>query len=488
MRGLLLFALAFANLHDIWSPDVLPNALLPFTLLREGDVDYDEFVFRPAERERATQIADGRLVIQDRLDSEAYFFRACGVSTASAPAGVPRSKGGPPAPGPNDHVCSVFPPGIGLLAIPFFLPFVISGAPALDLAMLLRVGHVAAAFYEVIAALLLWAVVRRYASERAAFGLVLLYWLGTSVRTVSSQALWQHAGVHLAAASALWLLLEERWSSRRTEFLAGLALGFGSVVRQTTAIAALSWPSTRTALRYALAVGAGVLVGIIPLLIFNALAYGSPIEQGYGVKPFDTPVLEGMYGLLLSPSRGLFIYEPWAFLALASFGIAHFAQTTRGRISERIAGLALPWLLLFIAYATYAEWWGGRVFGPRFLDDFAPLLIVALAWGVRGGWFAFGFMRALFWLCVGWSLLIFNAAAFVYDQNTWDLRPTNINDDPSRLFSWSDPQWLAVLRELPNGGPRVIVAIGLTALVLIFLARVEGIIGRRARVVASAVP
>src|SRR5256885_12419284 len=76
MRGLLLFALAFANLHDIWSPDVLPNALLPFTLLREGNVDYDEFVFRPGVT-RLDQAAGA-----DRLDSEAYFFRACGKSTA----------------------------------------------------------------------------------------------------------------------------------------------------------------------------------------------------------------------------------------------------------------------------------------------------------------------------------------------------------------------------------------------------------------------
>src|SRR4051794_14266633 len=133
MRGLLLFVLCFANLSDIWSPDVLPNALLPFTLLRERNVDYDEFVFRPADR--AARPPAGTAVDPNaaKLDSEAYFFRACGVSTATAPAAAPRSKGGPPAPGPNDHVCSVFPPGMGLLAIPFFLPVVLSGAPALDL-------------------------------------------------------------------------------------------------------------------------------------------------------------------------------------------------------------------------------------------------------------------------------------------------------------------------------------------------------------------
>src|SRR5207249_990640 len=213
MRGLLLFALAFANLHDIWSPDVLPNALLPFTLLREGNVDYDEFVFRPGDRE--TELQTSRNALDMRLDSEAYFFRACGKSTATAPPRVPRSKGGPPAPGPKDHVCSVFPPGMGLLALPFFLPFVLSGFDALDLGLLIRVGHVAAAFYETIAALLLWAVLRRIASERQALALVLLYFLGTSVRTVSSQALWHHAGVHLAIAIALWLVIVDRAGLRR---------------------------------------------------------------------------------------------------------------------------------------------------------------------------------------------------------------------------------------------------------------------------------
>jgi hypothetical protein len=143
----------------------------------------------------------------------------------------------------------------------------------------------------------------------------------------------------------------------------------------------------------------------------------------------------------------------------------------------------VPWILFVLLYATYAEWWGGRVFGPRFLDDLAPLLIVGLAWGVRGGWFAYGFMRAVLWLAALWSLLIFNAAAFVYDQS-WDTVPVNVNDDPSRLVSWSDPQWLAVLRALPEAGPKVIVAIGLTVLALLFLARIEGLIGRR--VVASA--
>jgi hypothetical protein len=480
MRGLLLFVLAFTNLNDIWSPDVIPNALLPFTLVREGNVDYDEFVFRP----NVTELHE--VAGANHIDSEAYFFRACGKSTATEPPKAPRSKGGPPAPGPNDHVCSVFPPGIGLLALPFFLPSILTGAQALDLGLLLRVGHVAAAFYETLAALLLWSVLRRIVTGRAAFALILLYYLGTSVRTVASQALWQHAGAHLAIALALWLTVDERPRTLMRELVTGFVLGLGSVVRQTTALVSLGLAPSRGGWRPVAALAAGVLVGTVPLLIFNWLVYGSPSEMGYGVKPFDTPVLDGLVGLLFSPSRGLFVYEPWAALALVSMVIARFANTTRGRISETLSGLIVAWVVFLVVYSTYAEWWGGRVFGPRFLDDLAPVLVAGLAWGVKGGWFAFGPMRVLLWISAAWSLLIFNAAAFVYDQK-WDTVPVNVNDDPSRLFSWSDPQWLAVLRELPNGGARVVAAVVLTLLTLAFLARVEGLLGRSG-VVASSVP
>src|SRR3989442_627370 len=216
VRGLLLFVLAFTNLNDIWSPDVLPNALFAWTVIRERNVDYDEFTVGGAPPPRPP--ARGGF-----LDREAYFFRACGVSTATAPPKAVRSPGGPPAPGPRDHVCSVFPPGMAVLALPFFAPFVLAGVFPDDLGLLIRVGHVAAAFFEVLATLLLWSVLRRFTSARWSLVLVLLYFLATSVRTVSSQALWQHPGVHLAVASALWLTLHEDLVPLRRELLAGAA-------------------------------------------------------------------------------------------------------------------------------------------------------------------------------------------------------------------------------------------------------------------------
>jgi hypothetical protein len=462
VRGALLVLLSFANLNLIWSPDVLPNTLFAWTIVRSGNLDYDEFA--------TTSLTDER---PDRIDRNAYFFRGCGpvdpnihVFTIS-----PRSAGGPPPPLPDQHVCSIFPPGVAILALPVLVPAVLAGVSPSDATAILLLGHLAAAILEAIAALLLWAVFRRFVSARWSVGLVLLYFLATSVRTVASQALWQHAGVHLALAVALWLVLEERPLSRRRAFLAGLALGVGTVARQTTAVVLAGIASRRTVLRAI----AGFGIGIIPLLVYNAIAFGNPFEQGYGSKPFDTPIPAGLYGLLLSPSRGLFVYAPYLLFAVAALVLAWRAS---GEVAARLRALGIAALATLLLYATYTEWWGGRVFGARFLDDLAPVLFAALAWGIGRGLLDRALWRRLFWIGAGWSLLLFNAAALVYDQK-WDTDPVNVNFHPEKLLDWSDPQWLAVLRALPNGGVRAAVALALSLFVLALLLRLEGLWPRR---------
>ena len=459
MRGLLLVVLAFANLHDIWSPDVVPNTLFAWTLIRQGNVDFDEF---------------------SDIPRDTYFFRPCGPVAGIrtfVPAGSPRSPGGPPPPGPADHVCSIFPPGISLLALPVLAPFVIAGVPPGDGATVIRLGHLAAALIEAIAALVLWSVLRRFTSPRWSLALVLLYWLGTSVRTVAAQALWQHAGVHLAIAVALWLVLSDGRVSPRRELIAGAVMGFGTAVRQTTGLIALGmarlpWPISvvRPLAPIAFAVGWGS--GVIPLLVYGQVAFGSAFEQGYGDKPFNGDVATGLYGLLLSPSRGILTYEPWIVAALIALALA---WRSPGHVALRLRGLSIAWLVLLYTYARYAEWWGGRVFGPRFLDDLAPALVVAVAWAVSRGWLSAPWARAAFWVAAAWSLLLFNAAALVYEPSGWDL---NINFDQSRLFLWSDPQWFSVLAALASADMRVVAAALLSALVCALLIASELRAGR----------
>lgn len=459
MRGLLLVVLSFANLQLIWSPDVLPNTLFAWTIVRSGNVTYDEFVGAPG---------DAR---PDRIDREAYFFRACGVSTATTPPSAPRSAGGPPAPGPSDHVCSIFPPGIAILALPILVPAVLAGVSPGDATALLYLGHLAAAIIEALATLLLWSILGRFVTPRRALALTLLYALATSVRTVASQALWQHAGVHLFVALALWLVLRDGPVVLRRELAAGLALGLGGVVRQTAALVVLGIGGGRRTV----ALLAAAAVGLVPLLGYDLIAFGRPFEQGYGAKPFDTPLPVGLYGLLLSPSRGLLVYAPYLLFALVALVLA---WRRPGPVARRLRGLGAVWCLTLVLYATYTEWWGGRVFGPRFLDDQAPVLFAALAWGIGQGLLASRVARVAFALMAGWSLLLFNAAALAYDQR-WDTVPVNVNFQPARLFDWADPQWLAVIGSLPAAGPRALAGLILSLAALAALLRVEGIAHRR---------
>ena len=474
VRGLLLLVLAFANVHDIWSPDVVPNTLFAWTVLREGNVDYDEFTYR-------LSIPPNQLVgvlIDLGIPRDSYFFRACGPRRAATPLPFttsPRSPASPPAPGLEDRACSIFPPGISILALPLLAPFVLAGADPSNGALLIRLGHLAAAILETVAALLLWAVVRRFVSARWSLGLVLLYWLGTSVRTVSSQALWQHPGVHLMLAVALWLVLDERVSVHR-ELLAGIALGFATAIRQTSAIlvlglARLPWPRVAMVRPLApVALFAGAVIGVLPLLVYDQIAFGSPFEQGYGEKPFTSDLWTGLYGLLLSPSRGILIYEPWIVFAFAALVLA---WRRPGLVPLRLRGIGVAGLLLLYTYARYEEWWGGRVFGPRFLDDLAPTLIAALAWGISQGVLSRAWARVVFWIAAAWSFVLFNAAALTYDPNGWDTVPVNVNFDPSKLFLWSDPQWLNVLSQLRSADSSVLIAAILSALTLALLVRLE---------------
>lgn len=437
----------------------MPNALFAWTIVRSGNVDFDEFT-GPVD-------AGG-------IDRQTYYFRACGVSTATSPPTAARSLGGPPPPGPNDHVCSIFPPGMALIALPAYVPLVLAGVAPTDATGLIYMGHLVAAVVEAAAILFLWATFARSVTPGWAFALVLLYALGTSSRTIASQALWQHAGVHLMAAIALWLVLVERRLTAARALVAAGLLGFGTVIRQTTAVLALGLAPRSVRLFAASAMG--FAIGVLPLLAYDQVAFGSPLEQGYGAKPFDGDIAAGLYGLLLSPSRGFLIYQPYLLLAAFAFVLA---WRRPGHVAERLRWLSVVWLGTLLLYATYGEWWGGRVFGPRFLDDQTPVLFAACAWAIGRGILRARVARWVFAAAAAWSLVLYGAAGFVYDQS-WDTRPLNVNFHPERLYDWSDPQWLAVIRALPAGGVRVVAAAALTLLVLALLVRIEAL-GRAAR-------
>jgi hypothetical protein len=102
------------------------------------------------------------------------------------------------------------------------------------------------------------------------------------------------------------------------------------------------------------------------------LRFGAPWRTGYFFATFNHPLVAGLYGLLLSPAAGLFIYVPLLPLALVGLFLAM-------RRLPLLASTAL--VLLALRILVYAVWFGWTAYwawGPRYLVPAMPALAVGL--------------------------------------------------------------------------------------------------------------
>jgi hypothetical protein len=162
----------------------------------------------------------------------------------------------------------------------------------------------------------------------------------------------------------------------------------------------------------------GGLVGVLPLLVYNRLAFGAPLTIGYSEVQLFTGMKQGFYGLtwpdlpvahelLFGDYRGLLPLAP--VLALVPAGLLSMLGQRGARLAALIV-LASVVTFLWIN-ASYVYWKGGNATGPRFLTPMLPFaaLAVAFAWPARG-WLRIGVMALLILsamisvLCAGVSM------------------------------------------------------------------------------------
>ena len=131
--------------------------------------------------------------------------------------------------------------------------------------------------------------------------------------------------------------------------------------------------------------GAGLLVGVAPLLAYNWWAFGSPTHISYSSVAVNQAGFFGLVGFdhrvvldLLFGDRGLLRLSP--ILAVAMLGIVCLYRDGRRSEARMAGGVALAYL----AYnASYYLPFGGWTPGPRFLIPMIPFLALPLAAAVR---------------------------------------------------------------------------------------------------------
>ncbi len=288
------------------------------------------------------------------------------------------------------------------------------------------------------------ALLRVCASPGQAFFFALVYAFGTCVWSVASRGLWQHTPSLLFLCAAFWLLFEE---DPRRIALAGLMLGLAVVSRPTDVL--LAAPAAGYVLfrrRRAFPLFAALALLPAALLTFYSWSYlGEPLAFGQAYRPggFSRHFLAGLAGLLVSPSRGLFVFSPVLLAALAG-GVLAWRQ----KAQEALRFLSAGALLLLALYACWGTWWGGSGFGYRLILEIVPVLILLLplAWNrwIRGS----PLSRSMFFVLLGFSIYAQFLGAYVYPSAFGE----NLDLETARLWDVRDSELVLCTRKLLHPG------------------------------------
>lgn len=190
----------------------------------------------------------------------------------------------------------------------------------------------------------------------------------------------------LVAGTVLGLILHDR-GHPVGPWVAGIAVAgaiavkfaVGGLLGAAAGLALLSRPEGRRP-------AALVRFGLVPLCVlaahfaWNATRFGSVWDLGYPeaaelgrrLNDFDTPFLTGLFGLLLSPGKGLLFFAPAVCASVFGWRALHRRSPSA---STAAIGFFAGSLML---YAKYSAWEGGYCFGPRYLLPALPGLFLGL--------------------------------------------------------------------------------------------------------------
>jgi hypothetical protein len=273
---------------------------------------------------------------------------------------------------------------------------------------------------------------------------------GSVMFSTCSQGLWQQGGL------IFWLLLALFIEFRRTTrpsradaLIQGLAGGMMLACRLSASVILVPlglwvlWRSPRRAVAIALVTGLAYVPWAWMYLAVYGNAFGPSTAQLAGGN-WTTNLADSLAGVLVSPGRGLVVYQPWLLLGLVGClpGLRR-RPVTPGRAAGPAGWQWVCLTILAIQVALVAAWrcwWGGHCWGSRLVAEVVPLGALLCvrpiaALGPRpGGWV----------VLAGLALLSFGLhATGVYTRAVYWDNVVDISHHPEQLWCWSRPPFLA---------------------------------------------
>jgi len=286
--------------------------------------------------------------------------------------------------------------GEALLAIPFFLAgkilsFILPVSEPMKLLVVKAIVSSMNAFFGAALAVVFFRLCRKFSfSVRTALFLTLTLCFGTFlfpyVKTISRDV--QLAFFLCASFYCLYSYKNEKeHSTHKTQrwiLYAGIFAGFGFLTKMifllNISFLALylffisrSEKNTRAWLKHIFWFSFPIAIAFGIFFLYNVLRFRNILETGYhGGTTFPTPLYYGLYGLLFSSGKGIFIFAPITVLLL--WATKKFFKKFR---NEAFVIFSLLAANIFL-FAKYVAWAGDGSWGPRYLVSVLPLIILPL--------------------------------------------------------------------------------------------------------------
>lgn len=294
----------------------------------------------------------------------------------------------------------------------------------------------------------------RLAAPSPAWVVTFLLAGGSVFFSTISQALWQHGGVIFWTLSVLLVEFETaKRPSLVVSLLQGFALGMMIPCRLTSVLFVVPfgvWVLVRSPKR-ACVITAVALVVFAPWAVFHYQTYGTPIGPSSGqmdAASWNTDISGSMLGLLFSPARGLFVYQPWLLLPLFCL-IPVFRRGMQAARPSEGNPVGWSWLCLVVIVlqvtlvSAWGCWWGGNCWGSRLLAEVVPLAALLCLAPVALLLRSFSGRTVLASLA---AVAFFLHAAGVYDPPAWEKR-VEILRHPEMVWSWSQAPFVMAMRK-----------------------------------------
>jgi hypothetical protein len=282
--------------------------------------------------------------------------------------------------------------GLSLMAVPFYLVgkalSALLNIPA-DFATMFCVSLINPTITAVTCMMLyLFALRRLKFSHQVATVLALAYGLTTMAWAQSEDFMSDPAtGFLLLCAS---YFITDTSKSIRSIILAGLLLGMAVFVRLTSVIAiplylvylGLEWKESASKNIKGLVLSlvrfvAPIAMFIFVIFIYNYVRFHNIFESGYD-NDFRPDIFTGLYGLLFSPGKSVFLYNP-----IVLIGLLGFRRLFKNHFNTAIL-FCLIALTQLCFYSAWGSWHGGNSWGPRFLLVVLPYLILPAGYVMEG--------------------------------------------------------------------------------------------------------